>query len=268
MDLNDTIPYMNIDWWQLIVAIVLLIVGYLVIKILMIVLKRIMLRMHLPELLIGFLSRVIKVLLYLVLILVFLGALGFETGSALLAISAIVGLVLGFGLQDTMNNFFAGVWLALIRPFKKDDWITVNGFAGRIDSIGMMSTVMITGDNTYITLPNKSVWGSPITNTSHMPTRRVDVPINVSPEGDLDRAISLAMDLMVRHPQVLKDPAPAVVISGLGDDKVGLTLRAWVNNSDYWAVNGSLSKGVVEEFKRNGVELPVPRIGVQMRQEE
>lgn len=268
MDLNDKIPYLNIDWWHLIIAIVLLIVGYLIIKVLTVVLKRIMLRMRLPELLAGFLTRVLKVLLYLVLILVFLGALGFETGSALLAMSAIVGLVLGFGLQDTMNNFFAGVWLALIRPFKKDDWITVNGFAGRIDSIGMMSTVMITGDNTYITLPNKSVWGSPITNTSHMPTRRVDVPISVSPEGDLDKAISVARDLMARHPLVLKDPAPAVVVSGLGDDKVNLTLRAWVNNSNYWTVNGNLSKGVIEEFKRNGVEFPLPRMGIQIRNEE
>ncbi|KQM11221.1 mechanosensitive ion channel protein MscS [Methanomassiliicoccales archaeon RumEn M1] len=268
MNLNDTIPYLNIDWWHLIIAIVLLAVGYLAIKVLLVVLKRVMLRMHLPELLIDFLSRVLKVLLYLVLILVFLGALGFETGSALLAMSAIVGLVLGFGLQDTMNNFFAGVWLALIRPFKKDDWITVNGFSGKIDSIGMMSTVIITADNTYITLPNKSVWGSPITNTSHMPTRRVGVPISVSPNTDLDKAISVAMDLMVRHPLVLKDPSPAVAITGLDDDKVNLNLRAWVNNSDYWTVNGDLSKGIVEEFRRNGVELPLPRRDIHIRKEE
>lgn len=243
---------------QLIIAILILVVGYLAIKVLMIVLKKVMTRMHLPELLVGFISRVLKILLYLVLILVFLGALGFETGSALLAMSAIVGLVLGFGLQDTMNNFFAGVWLALIRPFKKDDRITVNGFSGRIDAIGIMSMEMVTGDNVFITLPNKTVWGSPITNTSHMPTRRVEVSIGASYAGDLDKAISVAMGLMTRHPLVLKDPAPAVAITGLDDTKVKLTLRAWVKNADYGTVNGDLSKGVVEAFRRKAWACPAP----------
>lgn len=267
LDLNNTIPYLNIDWWHLIVAIVILVVGYLVIKVLMIILKRVMSRMHLPELLAGFLVRVLKILLYLVLILVFLGALGIETGSALLAMSAIVGLVLGFGLQDTMSNFFAGVWLALIRPFKKDDWITVNGFSGRIDSIGIMSTVMVTADNTYITLPNKSVWGSPITNTSHMPTRRVDVSIGTSYSGDVNKAISVAMDLMNRHPLVLKDPAPVVRVDSLGDTKINLSLRAWTKNEDYWTVNWDLNKSVVEAFRQEGLEIPLPRMDVQLRQE-
>ncbi len=266
--MNDMIPYLNISWLQLIIAILILVVGYLAIKVLMIVLKKVMTRMHLPELLVGFISRVLKILLYLVLILVFLGALGFETGSALLAMSAIVGLVLGFGLQDTMNNFFAGVWLALIRPFKKDDWITVNGFSGRIDAIGIMSTEMVTGDNVFITLPNKTVWGSPITNTSHMPTRRVEVSIGASYAGDLDKAISVAMDLMTRHPLVLKDPAPAVAITGLDDTKVKLTLRAWVKNADYGTVNGDLSKGVVEAFQREGLGVPRPRMDVIVKQEE
>jgi small-conductance mechanosensitive channel len=262
------IPYLNISWLQLIIAILILVVGYLAIKVLMIVLKKVMTRMHLPELLVGFISRVLKILLYLVLILVFLGALGFETGSALLAMSAIVGLVLGFGLQDTMNNFFAGVWLALIRPFKKDDWITVNGFSGRIDAIGIMSTEMVTGDNVFITLPNKTVWGSPITNTSHMPTRRVEVSIGASYAGDLDKAISVAMDLMTRHPLVLKDPAPAVRITSLGDTKVNLSLRAWTNNADYWAVNWDLNKAVVETFKEEGLDIPRPKMDVIVKQEE
>ena len=65
LDLNDTIPYLNIDWWHLIIAIVILAVGYLVIKVLMVILKRVMIRMQLPELLAGFLARVLKILLFL-----------------------------------------------------------------------------------------------------------------------------------------------------------------------------------------------------------
>lgn len=268
MDLNDTIPYLNIAWWQLIMAIALLVVGYVVIKIVMIILDRTMKRMRLPDLLAGFLGRVIKVILYLVLILVFIGALGFETGSAMLALSAIIGLVLGFGMQDTVSNFFAGVWLALIRPFKKDDWITVNGFSGRIDSIGMMSTVMVTADNVYITLPNSNVWGSPITNNTTMPTRRVDVSVGTSYSGDINKAISVAMGIMEGHPLVLRDPAPAVRITSLGDTKVNLSLRAWANNADYWTVNWDINKAVVETFKEEGLDIPRPKMDVIVKQEE
>jgi len=165
-----------------------------------------------------------------------------------------------------MNNFFAGIWLALIRPFKKNDWITVNGFSGRIEAIGIMSTEMVTADNVFITLPNKTVWGSPITNNSHLPTRRVDVSIGASYAGDVDKAVSVAMDLMARHPLVLKDPAPAVAITGLGDSRINLALRAWTNNADYWKVNGDLSKGIVEAFKREGVEIPLPKVDIHVEQ--
>ncbi|NLI73153.1 MAG: mechanosensitive ion channel family protein [Euryarchaeota archaeon] len=267
MDLNNTIPYLNIDWWQLILALIVLVIGYALIKILIIVLKKMMFRMHVPELLSDFLVRVLKILLYLVLLLIFLGALGFETGSALLAMSAIVGLVLGFGLQDTMNDFFAGIWLAFIRPFKKDDWITVSGYSGRIDRIGIMSTVMITADNVYITLPNRAVWGSPITNNTHMPTRRVGISVGTSYSDDIDKAISVAMDLMNRHPLILEEPAPTVLVTDLGDTKIKLSLRAWTKNSDYWKVNWDLNKSIVEEFKKNGLEIPMPKMDVSLKQE-
>lgn len=266
MDLNDTIPYTNMEWIQLIAALVILLIGFLVIKVLMKVLLRIMERMRLPRLLVDFLLRVLNVLLYVVLILVFLGALGFEVGSALLALSAIIGLVLGFGLQDTMMNFFSGIWLALVRPIEKDEWVTVNGFSGRINAIGIMSTEMITADNTYITLPNKTVWGSPITNTSRMPTRRVDVSVGTSYSGDVDKAINVAMNLMSRHPKVLKDPTPAVAVTSLGDSTVNLALRAWVNNADYWEVMGDLTKGVLEVFNQEGVEIPFPQLDVHMKE--
>ena len=266
MDLNDLIPYTDIEWIQLIVAAAVLLIGYIAIKIVIRVLRGTLVRTNLPPILVDFLLRVLKVILYVVLILAFLGALGFEVGSALLALSAIIGLVLGFGLQDTMMNFFSGVWLAVVRPIEKDEWVTVNGFSGRINAIGIMSTEMITADKTYITLPNKTVWGSPITNTTRMPTRRVDVSVGTSYSGDINKAISVAMELMSRHTKVLKDPAPVVVVTELGDSSVNLALRAWVNNADYWDVKGDLTKGIFEAYNQEGVEIPFPQMDVHLQQ--
>ncbi|OPX60644.1 MAG: Small-conductance mechanosensitive channel MscMJ [Methanomassiliicoccales archaeon PtaB.Bin134] len=264
MDLNDTIPYTNIELIQLIVALIILVVGFVAIKIIGKMLRRVMCKTHMPALLVDFLLRVLKVVLYVVLLLVFLGALGFEVNSALLALSAVIGLVLGFGLQDTMMNFFSGIWLALVRPIEKDEWITVNGFSGRVNAIGIMSTEMITADNVYITLPNKTVWGSPITNNSRMPTRRVDVSVGTSYSGDVNKAIGVAMELMSGHPKVHKDPAPVVIVTDLGSSSVNLSMRAWTDNADYWEVKGDLTKGVFEAFAREGIEIPFPQMDVHL----
>ena len=75
------------------------------------------------------------------------------------------------------------------------------------------------------------------------------------------------MDLLNRHPLILKDPAPSVIVTELTDTKVNLSLRAWVKNADYWKVNWDLSKSVVEEFRRNGIEIPLPRMDVRVQGE-
>lgn len=268
MELSDTIPYTDIQYIQLIVAIVILVVGYLLIKVFSRLLRKGMMRTKLPPLLVDFLGRVFTVLLYVVLVLVFVGALGFDVGALVVGLLAVAGLILGLGMQDTITNFFAGLWLALIRPIRKDEWVTVSGFSGKINSVGIMSTEMISADNTHITLPNKTVWGNPISNFTRMPTRRVEIPVGTSYSGDVDRAIKVAMDLMASHPKVLSDPAPDVVVTELGDSSVNISMRAWVNNPDYWSVKWDLTRGVFEAFNREGVEIPFPQMDVHLDKKE
>lgn len=266
-DLGQTIPYTEITILQVITAITVLVVGWIAVKIIIAVFKKELVKTKLPELVVEFLARFLSALLYVVVILVAVSAVGITVGSVVIGLSAVIGLILGFGMQDTMTNLLAGVWLAALRPIDKDEVVTTNGMTGKVSAIGMMATELLAYDNKLVTLPNKLVWGSPIINFTRLPTRRVDVSVGVSYGTNLEKAISVAIDLMKSHALVLDDPAPAVVVTELADSSVNLQLRMWTKTPDYWTVNFEVTKGIFEAYKREDVEIPFPQMDVHLKQE-
>lgn len=265
MNWGQTLPYTSITILQLLAAVVVLIVGFIVAKTVVAVFKRQMRRAKLSDVLVEFIARFFSALLYVVVILIVLSTLGVAVGSLLLSLSAIVGLVLGFGMRDTFNSLAAGTWIAALRPVDIGEVVTINGMTGKVKSVGIMATELLTPDNVFITIPNGQVWGSPITNFSRMSTRRVDVPVGIAYESSADTAVHVAVELMKGHPQVLADPEPAVVISELADSSVNLILRAWAQTENYWGVKGDLTKGILEALPKAGVEIPYPQIDVHTK---
>jgi small-conductance mechanosensitive channel len=264
VSLEDTIPFTNITLMQLVVAIVIIIVGWVVIRIAKGLLFRTLSRTKLPPIATDLLTRILGVFLWVVIILFAVGALGIDTTAVVLGLSAVIALVLGWGMQDTFNNFAAGIWIAVIRPFDKGDYVEVAGQAGTISSVGIMSTEMITPDNKFVIIANRNVWGSTMVNYTRLPTRRVDVGVGTSYSGDLDKAMEMAMELIKANPLVLSDPAPAVVITELGDSSVNIVMRAWTKTEDYWTVKGELTKGIFDEYNKAGIEIPFPQLDVHL----
>lgn len=265
--LTQTIPYTDLTVMNIIFALVVLAVGFIAAKMILQMFKSGMGKTKLPELVIEFLARFLSALLYVIVILLFIGALGVNIGSVILGLSAVIGLVLGFGLQDSLTNVAGGVWIATFRPIDKDEVVTVSGMTGKVSAVGMMATELLTFDNQFITIPNKLVWGSPIINATRMPTRRVDVSVGMSYDGDLNKAIQVAMNLMREHPLVHDDPAPVVVTTELADSSVNLQLRMWSKTEDYWTVKGDLTNGIFEAYRKEGVEIPYPQLDVHLKQE-
>ncbi len=262
-----TIPLTSITIMQIIFALLVLVVGFFVAKIIVGAFKSGMGNTKLPDLVIEFLSRFLSALLYVLIILLFVGALGVQIGSVILGLSAVIGLILGFGLQDSLTNLAAGVWIASFRPLDVDEVVTVDGHTGKVSAVGMMATELLSFDNKLITIPNKNVWGNAIINATRMPTRRVDVSVGVSYNSKLDIAIQVAMTLMKENKLVLSDPAPAVVTTELADSSVNLKLRAWSKTEDYWTVYGELINGIFKAYREQGVEIPYPQMDVHLKQQ-
>ena len=262
--LAQTIPYTSIAVSQLLFALIVLVAGFFVAGVLTGVFKNGLKKTKLPELVIEFLVRFLRALLYVAILLAVVSALGVDVSSVVVGLSAVIGLVLGFGMQDSLNNMAAGVWIASLRPIDKGEYVTVNGLSGTVSAVGIMATELLTPDNQFITLPNKLVWGSPIVNATRMPTRRVGVDVGISYGSDIATAVKVALELMKAHSKVLNDPEPAVVTTELADSSVNLQLRAWVNTSDFWPVKNDLTKGIHDAFNREGIEIPFPQMDVHL----
>ncbi|MBP1912662.1 mechanosensitive ion channel family protein [Thermococcus stetteri] len=264
--LDKSLPYVGVTPMQVITAVAILIVGYIVAKVITASFKRGLRKTKLPELVVEFLGRFLSALIYVAVLLLAVRALGIEVGSVVLGLSAVIGLILGFGMQDTLTNLAAGVWIAALRPIDMGEVVEVAGKTGTVRAMGIMSTELLTPDNVLITIPNKLVWGNVITNYTRMPTRRVDVNVGVAYGTDLDRAIKISMDLMQNHQKVLKDPAPSVVITGLADSSINLQMRAWVKTEDFGGVKGDLTKGIYEAYMKEGIEIPFPQLDVHIKE--
>ncbi|WP_332881912.1 mechanosensitive ion channel family protein [Methanosarcina horonobensis] len=193
-------------------------------------------------------------------------SLNFDVDSFIVGLSAIIGLVLGLGMQDTFTNITAGIWVAAIRPIDREEIVVVNGQTGKVKSVGIMSTELLTPDNQLITIPNKLVWGSSIVNMTRMPTRRASVDVGISYSSDIEKAIKIALDLMKGHPLILQEPEPAVVTTELASSSVNLQLRAWTKTGDFMGVKNSLTAGIFEAYRKEGIEIPFPQMDIHVKE--
>jgi small conductance mechanosensitive channel len=262
---DATIPHTSITILQIVTAAVVLVVGLALVRIVRTIFRRSMKRTRLSDVLVEFLGRFFSILLYVLLLLLLLTVLGVTVSSILVSLSAVVGLILGFGMQDTINNIASGTWIAALRPIDIGEVVTINGMTGKVRAVGIMATELLTPDNTFITIPNGQVWGSPVVNATRMPTRRVDVNVGIAYGESVDRAFGVAMKLMKDHPLVLDDPAPSVVITELADSSVNLQLRPWAETDNYWGVKGDVTRGILEALRREGIEIPFPQLDVHMK---
>jgi small conductance mechanosensitive channel len=210
-----------------------------------------------------FFSTLTRYLILLLAVLAALGAFGIETTS-FAAVLGAASLAIGLAFQGSLSHLASGVMLLIFRPFKVGDVITVAGQTGKIDEIELFTTRMITPDNPLIILPNGAVFGSTIENVTAFDTRRCDIPIGVSYDADIDATRKVLETLTAADAGVMKEPAPVVVLTGLGGSSVDWAVRAWVKASDYWAVRERLTRAMKYELEKAGIGIPYPQMDVHV----
>ncbi|MHC8409945.1 mechanosensitive ion channel family protein [Pseudomonas sp. Hz4] len=213
----------------------------------------------------GFISSLANIILKVLLIVSVASMIGVETTSFVAAIGA-AGLAIGLALQGSLANFAGGVLILLFRPFRIGDWIEAQGVAGTVDSIQIFHTVLRTGDNKTIIVPNGNLSNGIITNTNRQPTRKVVFDVGVSYEADLQKAREVLLEL-AKDPRVLADPAPEAVISTLGDSSITVSLRVWVKTADYWNVMFMFNEQSRDRLKNAGIDIPFPQRVIRMLHE-
>lgn len=214
-----------------------------------------------------FVISLVDVVVMVLLILMIIGVLGIDT-SSFIAIFASAGVAIGMALSGTLQNFAGGVMILLFRPFKVGDYIEAQGVAGTVKQIQIFNTVVHTGDNKVILLPNGPVSTGIINNYSREPKRRLDMTFSISYGNDFEKAKAVLLKLIAEDPRVLNDPAaPFVELAELAASSIDITVRMWCNQADYWGIKFDLNKKVYETFPKEGLEFPFQTFTVNVTKE-
>ncbi|OZY57742.1 mechanosensitive ion channel protein MscS [Pseudomonas lundensis] len=213
----------------------------------------------------GFISSLANIILKVLLVVSVASMIGIQTTSFVAAIGA-AGLAIGLALQGSLANFAGGVLILLFRPFKIGDWIEAQGVSGTVDSIQIFHTVLRTGDNKTVIVPNGNLSNGIITNYNRQPTRKVVFDVGVDYEADLQKVREVLLAL-ADDPRVLKDPAPVVVVTTLGDSAITMSLRVWVDTPNYWDVLFMFNEQSRDRLKAANIDIPFPQRVIRVVQE-
>jgi len=242
-------------------AIAIVVIGRIVVKWLVKLVRKLMVRADLDPILINFIGSIVNAILLLFVFIAALDKLGVDTTS-LIALLGAAGLAIGLALQGSLQNFAAGVMLIVFRPFKLGDFIEAAGVVGVVEQISIFSTIMKTGDNREIIVPNGQIYSGAITNFSAKDTRRIDMVFGIGYDDDMLKAKKIMADILTAHELILAEPAPAVAVAELADSSVNFNVRPWVKSGDYWGVRSELIEQIKLAFDKEGISIPYPQMDI------
>lgn len=249
---------------KIVAALVIYYIGRWIVHRLMKFMDRVYEKKSVEKSLRSFLSGVVKVLLYIVIVLVVIQVLGINTTS-FVAMLASAGLAIGMALSGTLQNFAGGVMILLLRPYRIGDYIDAQGEEGTVRKIGLFSTEIITVDNRIIYIPNSTISTSVIDNYSTSEMRRVDWTISVEYGTDPEKLRQVVTEILKSDSRAAADPAPYVLLVNLADSSVDFSARAWCKNADYWGLKFDIQERIYVELPKNGINFPFPQLDVNLK---
>lgn len=193
-----------------------------------------------------------------------LAAAGVDFSRVTLLISAL-GVGIGFGLQNLVNNFVSGLILVFEHPVQFGDYVEVGSVSGEVRKIGFRASILRTPDGADVIVPNSELIGSRVMNWSLTDQlRRISIPVSVAYGTDPNRVMDVLIGIANKHPAVLADPAPMVVFDRLADSSLNFTLLCWSLVQRWFLTRSELTIAINNAFKEAGIEIPFPQQDVHV----
>lgn len=251
---------------KVVLALVVLCVGWWLINRVTASLQKLLALRHIDLALQRFIGTLANVVLKILLLVSVASTIGIETTSFVAAIGGAT-VAIGLALQGSLANFAGGVLILLFRPFRIGDWIEAQGVSGTVDSIQIFHTVLRTGDNRTVILPNGNLSNGIITNTNRQPTRKITFDVGIDYDADLKQALQVLMD-MADDPRILQDPAPQAVVAALGDSSITVSLRVWTKTGDFGDVSNRFNAEIRDRLRAANIDIPFPQRVIRVVQDE
>lgn len=253
------------------VAIIVYIVGSWLIKWVAKLFTKVLERNKVEPTLYTFLTSIVNVVLWLLLVIVLVSIFGIET-SSFIALFASAGVAIGMALSGTLQNFAGGVMILLFKPYKVGDYIEAQGYAGTVKAIQIFNTIIRTVDAQTIIIPNGGLSTGSLKNYSTEKYRRVDLEFQFAYGTDLDEVKEAIHEIQQQNPLILQSPvedsdvvaAPWIGLTKLADSGVVVNTRSWCKGPDYWTVYFYMNETVYQQLKERGFMFPFNRMDVNI----
>jgi small conductance mechanosensitive channel len=261
---EQLIGYAKLHGPGILLTLATLLIGLWLIKIITKAASRILEKRKLDESLRPFLISLLSSLLKVMLAISVMSMVGIEMTS-FIAILGAAGLAIGMALSGTLQNFAGGIMILIFKPFKVGDVIDAQGYIGSVKEIQIFNTILKTPDNKTIIIPNGGLSTGSMTNYSTEAQRRVDWTFGIGYGDNVDVAKTCLTELIKADQRILAEPAPFIAVSALADSSVNLTVRVWVNATDYWGVFFDMNENVYKTFPAKGLNIPFPQMDVHVQ---
>jgi small conductance mechanosensitive channel len=262
--LIDSITQISVDFGlRILYAVLIIFVGRWIVKLLLKIIKTALEKTSIEETVRIFIANLLNTLLMVIIFIAAINQLGIETTS-IIAMLGAAGLAIGLSLQGSLANFAAGILVVTFKPYKVGDYIEAGSAAGTVLDIQIFSTVLKTGDNKIVIIPNGIIMKDSIVNYSGQATRRVDIVASCGYEDDIDKVKEILWDILNQEDRILAEPEPKIAVYELADNSINFIVRPWVNSSDRSNVKYSILEQIKKRFDEEGISIPYPQRDVHI----
>ncbi len=248
---------------NLAISLIILLVGWLAIRIILRIVRKTLEKSSLDQVLYHFILKIVKIILWVILILTVLERFGFKA-SSLLTVLAAAGAAIALALKDSLANVAGGIMIMVNKPFVQDDYVDISGNMGKVKKIDLFVTHLHTYDNKVITIPNGLINTSVLVNYTKEEMRRVDCKFGVSYDADLEQVKEILQGIVNNNDMMLSEPAPRIGVAEHGDNCIYMDVLVWCSTDDYWDVKYYLEEEVKLAFDKEGITIPYPQMDVHI----
>lgn len=261
--IGKTVGVQDLTLGSLLRVAVIVLVGWLVIRLLMGMVDRMLDRSKSVAAIKTYIHTGVNMFLWVLLALMLAGTLDVDVTS-IIAVLSVAGLAVSMALQNTLSNLAGGLMLLVTKPFSPGDYVEADGVSGTISAVNMSYTTFITPDNKEIFVPNSQLSAAKIINYNRLGKRRMDLKFTASYDAPTQRVRAAIQEVLDATPGILDDPAPAVYLSEYQSSSIEYLVRLWTLSADYWDVYYALLEGVREAFAHHGVEMTYDHLNVHI----
>ena len=255
--------YISEYGFKLLLALCIMIVGCSLAWLIGFLLKKLLSKTKLDGAMLTFIISILRILIVVLAVLISASVLELSTEGLVVSLGT-VALAVGLALKDSFANLANGILIIINKPFRRGDFVSINGVEGKVHNIKLLTVELITFANLKIVLPNSTVLNGNIINYSALAIRRVDMEFAVAYGSDMDKVEEVLRRVAANHPQVLKSMKVNVFMKEHSASSIIFAVKVWGNNGDYFSITHSFPRLVYDEFEKEGIKIPFNQLDVHV----